>query len=294
MLFVYLINTQWGWRYGLMIVCLCILDQGVFGQMSRHHTHTNALNPLASSASVGEGLRSHHSCQVAWLDAQEVLAWRKKKYLWHRDCVAVARRKGDEEQSQDQHEDRKVSREVQRAYPGRGAWMFQSRSKCRIISWAPADGREECDWWSEAAKCWPSWSICCPIPWTPAVRLPFPPTVRSLSGSPLPAEWVTAARVHLGSSRCPKLCAWFVFVYFKACARLSGVPLLTSLNKHRRECLDCMGAGALGPQCAGSELLTGMDVTDVYFCVHWTPAFQSYPLANLAVEASSEALFFRP
>lgn len=42
-----------------MIVCLCILDQGVFGQMSRHHTHTNALNPLASSASVGEGLRSH-------------------------------------------------------------------------------------------------------------------------------------------------------------------------------------------------------------------------------------------
>lgn len=53
-----------------------------------------------------------------------------------------------------------------------------------------------------------------------------------------------------------------------------------------------MGARAL--QCAGSELLMGMDVADVYFCVHRTPAFQSYPLANLAVEASSEALFFGP
>lgn len=55
-----------------------------------------------------------------------------------------------------------------------------------------------------------------------------------------------------------------------------------------------MGARALGPRRAGSRVLVGMDVTDVYFCVRRTPAFQSYSLANVAVEASSEALFFRP
>lgn len=123
----------------------------------------------------------------------------------------------------------------------------------------------------------------------------FPPTVRSLSGSPLPAEWGTAARVHFGSGGCPKpsagLCSC-VLKHVRAC--LVYPTLLTGLNKHRCECLDCMGARALGPQCAGSKQLMGVDVTDVYFCVHRTPAFQSYPLANLAVGASSEALFFRP
>lgn len=70
--------------------------------------------------------------------------------------------------------------------------------------------------------------------------------------------------------------------------------LLTSLNKHRRECLDCMGARALGPQRAGNELLMGMDVTDVYFCVHWTPAFQSYPLAFWRFKSPLKRCFSGP
>lgn len=57
----------------------CVSWIRAFGQMSRHHTHTNALNPLASSASVGEGLCSHGGASrllarwPAWCSARVAL-----------------------------------------------------------------------------------------------------------------------------------------------------------------------------------------------------------------------------
>lgn len=73
--------------------------------MSRHHTHTNALNPLASSASVGEGLRSHGGASLlpGGLVGRSGSGKKTKLLLTQRlhSCCTEEEEEGDEEQSQD-------------------------------------------------------------------------------------------------------------------------------------------------------------------------------------------------
>lgn len=112
--------------------------------MSRHHTRTNALNPLASSASVGEGLRSHGGASLL------LARWPARRL---RKClaesaspdtstlVAVLRdlRSRMETSVKAEGQARRFGADL-----GTGAVMFPGRNKCAIICEARArDGLTE-------------------------------------------------------------------------------------------------------------------------------------------------------